>query len=266
MNAPKALSGFITMVLVTCISSQIAYGEFIIRLEKDVPMSEITQVPNNITFNIYDSEGAVTPVASQTFPFGSWSADYDFSKFTTTGENMVRIKGDFTDTANITEDMQLWLEVEFDGVVKGQRERIGTQIRALFCRQASFADDVYDKDINPRSVGIRGVGPVINSEGRWVGQPTGLQGPQGPAGPQGPKGDKGDPGPQGLQGPPGPQGPQGPQGRPGPDWECHTFAWPYVGSTASCTQATCTGGWQRISCYLAAVNGYTLNWTCCAPQ
>lgn len=39
---------------------------------------------------------------------------------------------------------------------------------------------------------------VIDDQGQWVGDPTGLQGPAGP------------------QGPPGPQGPAGPQGPPGP--------------------------------------------------
>ncbi|HJP19090.1 MAG: hypothetical protein CMD96_03515 [Gammaproteobacteria bacterium] len=42
---------------------------------------------------------------------------------------------------------------------------------------------------------------VIDSNGQWVGDPTGLQGPAGPAG-----------GPEGPAGPAGPQGPEGPQG------------------------------------------------------
>lgn len=70
-----------------------------------------------------------------------------------------------------------------------------------------------DGELTITSLSIEGYGLVIDSEGKWVGEPTGLQGPQGP------------PGPQGLQGPPGPQGPpgtpgadttQGEQGLPGP--------------------------------------------------
>lgn len=60
---------------------------------------------------------------------------------------------------------------------------------------------------------IAGVGPVIDSTGKWVGNPTGLQGPAGLPGPTGPQGLPGATGPQGL---PGPQGPTGPQGFPGP--------------------------------------------------
>ena len=52
--------------------------------------------------------------------------------------------------------------------------------------------------------------PVIDSNGQWVGDPTGLAGPVGPQGPQG------DPGPQGAAGADGAQGAAGPQGDPGP--------------------------------------------------
>ncbi len=85
-------------------------------------------------------------------------------------------------------------------------------------------------NVTTTGVNIAGVGPVIDSTGKWVGNPTGLQGPQGPqgpqglpgatgpqglSGPQGLPGAQGLPGLQGLQGFPGPQGPQGPQGPPG---------------------------------------------------
>ena len=54
---------------------------------------------------------------------------------------------------------------------------------------------------------------VIDSDGSWVGEPTGLVGPQGEPGPQGEMGLQGEPGPQGDAGI---QGPQGVQGEPGP--------------------------------------------------
>jgi hypothetical protein len=78
---------------------------------------------------------------------------------------------------------------------------------------------------------------VINSEGHWVGDPTGLQGPQGETGPkgdqgepgeQGSKGDQGDPGEQGLkgdQGEPGEQGQKGDQGDPGEQGTPGTVSW-----------------------------------------
>ncbi|MBI4702884.1 MAG: collagen-like protein [Deltaproteobacteria bacterium] len=86
-------------------------------------------------------------------------------------------------------------------------------------------------DITPSSVTIADYGEVIDSEGKWVGDPTGLVGPAGPKGdkgnkgdtgaqgligPQGPKGDPGPVGAQGATGPKGDPGPQGPQGLTGP--------------------------------------------------
>lgn len=76
---------------------------------------------------------------------------------------------------------------------------------------------------------------VVNGDGQWVGDPTGLAGTQGPAGPEGPagpagpagadgpagtdgaQGPQGDPGLQGPRGFPGPQGAQGPIGDTGPE-------------------------------------------------
>lgn len=74
---------------------------------------------------------------------------------------------------------------------------------------------------------------VVDTDGNWIGSPSGLQGPAGPAGPagvagadgpqgiqglkgdKGDKGDTGDVGPQGIAGAIGLQGPQGPVGLPG---------------------------------------------------
>ncbi|HMQ21848.1 MAG TPA: hypothetical protein PKE00_05120, partial [Planctomycetota bacterium] len=87
---------------------------------------------------------------------------------------------------------------------------------------ARVAEDVRGP-IHPTTVSI-GSRLVIDTAGKWVGDPTGLQGPQGPSGPQGatgpqglpgPRGDIGPQGPAGLQGPAGVQGPVGPQGLTG---------------------------------------------------
>ena len=71
-------------------------------------------------------------------------------------------------------------------------------------------------DIHPKSVSIGDV-PVIDANGAWVGDPTGLRGPQGAEGPAGPAGPNGADGAQGAVGPIGPEGPQGPQGVRGPE-------------------------------------------------
>jgi hypothetical protein len=81
-----------------------------------------------------------------------------------------------------------------------------------YAQRAAEAGDVTGRDVHPRTVTI-GTRQVIDSTGKWVGDPTGLIGPPGPAGPQGPTGPIG---PQGLQGPMGATGPTGPQGPAGP--------------------------------------------------
>ena len=79
-------------------------------------------------------------------------------------------------------------------------------------------------DIHPNSVTIPTYGEVIDDQGLWVGDPTGLQGeqgdqgepgPQGDQGIQGASGDQGIQGEQGVQGDQGDQGDQGIQGRTG---------------------------------------------------
>ncbi|MCB9523649.1 MAG: hypothetical protein H6702_09780 [Myxococcales bacterium] len=70
---------------------------------------------------------------------------------------------------------------------------------------AFIARDVAGGKVDAGSVRIQG-NLVIDDQGRWVGDPTGLQGPQGP---------RGAVGPAGAAGPQGPQGPAGPAGGDG---------------------------------------------------
>ncbi|WP_437940645.1 collagen-like protein [Sorangium sp. So ce341] len=69
-------------------------------------------------------------------------------------------------------------------------------------------------EITPKLVKI-GDKVVIDENGNWVGNPSGVAGPPGPPGPEGPKGLPGEMGPEGPPGPPGAEGAQGPQGLPG---------------------------------------------------
>ena len=79
---------------------------------------------------------------------------------------------------------------------------------------AIVAGDVVG-DIHPGTVSVGGA-MVIDNDGHWVGDPTGLIGPQGPIGPAGPLGPIGPAGPAGPQGGIGPIGPMGPVGPVGP--------------------------------------------------
>jgi hypothetical protein len=72
--------------------------------------------------------------------------------------------------------------------------------------------------ISASSLAVGGT-EVIDAQGQWVGDPTGLVGPTGAMGPPGPAGPAGANGAQGIAGPTGPAGPtgaEGPAGPPGP--------------------------------------------------
>ncbi len=84
-----------------------------------------------------------------------------------------------------------------------------------FAFSALSAEDVPGKDITPRTVTANGI-PVIDSNGQWIGDPTGLIGPPGVTGPAGPTGPPGQPGIPGAPGPAGPTGPDGADGDDGP--------------------------------------------------
>ncbi len=119
-----------------------------------------------------------------------------------------------------------WLEIAVEGEVLSPRQLMTSVGQAYISENA---EDVYGRDINPRTVSITGYGGmVIDETGQWVGDPTGLKGPTGPSGPAGepgpvghtgPQGPQGDTGLMGLMGPEGPMGytgPQGPRGDTGP--------------------------------------------------
>lgn len=127
-------------------------------------------------------------------------------------------------TAAVFEAGPLWLGMQV-GTDAEMVPRFSVQSQA-FARRAAEADDVKGRDVHPKSVTV-GSRMVIDSVGKWVGDPAGLQGPAGPkgdtgapgptgpVGPVGPKGDTGATGAAGATGPVGPIGPAGPKGDTG---------------------------------------------------
>ena len=55
-----------------------------IPLQKDVfleyPITTTEDLPDQVTFNLYDSQTATTPIATQTFRKGQYTVDFEFSK------------------------------------------------------------------------------------------------------------------------------------------------------------------------------------------
>ncbi len=146
-------------------------------------------VPADITFSIYDADIAGTLL---------WSEDYTGITVTNGIFNVLLGSGtpDPANTGDISTVLtgeDRWLEVQVGSdPAMTPRQQITSVAYSLHSSTAANADDVLDKDINPNSVTIPAFGPVIDSNGQWVGDPTGLIGPEGP------QGDKGDPGPSGC--------------------------------------------------------------------
>lgn len=105
--------------------------------------------------------------------------------------------------------------VRYLGIQVGSDEEMTPRAAVRSVPYALLANDV-NGDINPASVSIPGVGMVINKDGQWVGDPTGLIGPPGATGATGAAGADGAQGPMGPAGPIGPTGPAGPTGAIGP--------------------------------------------------
>jgi len=127
------------------------------------------------------------------------------------------ILGGQTPLVSFDGDRWFGIAVNGDSEMEPRKQIVST----AYAFRAGNADDVKGKDINPKSVYIDGFGLVINSNGQWVGDPAGLQGPPGPEGPegtmgpQGPQGDKGDTGDIGPVGPKGDKGDTGDTGSAG---------------------------------------------------
>ena len=132
-----------------------------LKLEKDLPMSQVTSVPSSIIFKVFESEVAATPVTSQTFPSGKWEVDYDFSKYPP-GAAMARVRVDFTNTAPLTRNMDLWMEMWWNGAVRGPREKLKDIAWALFAKESLFAVNADTLD------GIHAAGFVQKGEANSV--------------------------------------------------------------------------------------------------
>ncbi len=133
-----------------------------------------------------------------------WSESHDSLLVT---EGVFHVVLGETNPITIMFDEPLWLEITVSGETLTPCQALNSVGQAL------NAGDVWNTDIHPRSIHIQSYGEVIDADGKWVGDPTGLTGPMGPTGPEGIQGPQGEPG---LQGPTGPQGATGISGSTGP--------------------------------------------------
>ena len=153
----------------------------------------------DITFTIYDLEVGGVPLWSETI-----NVSLDEGYFS------VRLGETLTLDDTVFDGSIRWL-----GITVGADPEMTPLAAIASVPYAMFAGDVQG-DINPNSISIPGFGPVIDANGQWVGDPSGLQGPAGPAGAPGAVGPAGPAGAAGAVGPAGPAGAAGAVGPAGP--------------------------------------------------
>ncbi|NUN16567.1 MAG: collagen-like protein, partial [Myxococcales bacterium] len=117
----------------------------------------------------------------------------------------------------------LWIEFTLNGETLEPRQKILAVPFALLAGDSERLGGLEPSDyvqfgpqnaIDVGAIFVLGQG-VIDPDGKWIGDPTGLVGPQGPVGPAGAVGPKGDTGAVGATGPQGPAGAVGPKGDTG---------------------------------------------------
>ena len=157
-----------------------------------------------------------------------------------------------------------WLEVQVGSdPPMTPLQRITSVAYSIHSSTAANADDVYSKDINPLSVTITdevaGTSiPVIDNNGQWVGDPTGLIGPGGPQGATGSQGPKGDTG-TGFGDSPVKvcQLDNHSSGVPHTD-----LVYPYTWSDDACRSWACAAGWKNYGVAVLYSNGtFSINTT-----
>lgn len=147
-----------------------------------LPIGNSANVTADVTFNIYDVETGGVSLWTETH-------------FAADGEAVTVSKGIFNvligsgtpdpaNTGNLSsvltgEDRWLAVQIGSDPEMT-PRQQITSVAYSIRSNSAANADDVLGKDINPQSVTIGGTLPVIDSNGQWVGDPTGLIGPKDP--------------------------------------------------------------------------------------
>jgi hypothetical protein len=157
----------------------------------------------SITFAIYHSETITTPLWHETQVVAVAGGLF----------NVLLGSSNPISPTDWVDGRDLWLGL----TLEGESEMTPRQ-QLVSVPYALNAGDVRGADIHPVSVSIAAYGQVIDENGQWVGDPTGLIGPTGPQGPVGPVGATGAigaTGPVGATGAPGPAGATGPQGLEG---------------------------------------------------
>mgnify|MGYP006290519951 CR=1 FL=1 len=143
-----------------------AFADEGIPLQMDVflgsPIYGPEDLPEQITFNLYDSQGALVPLGSQTFTRGQYTVDFEFSQSDgVSSGNVARINAQFTQKLDLLDEFgeslkpkEIWAALEVGGDEVGARTKVPdeTMVQLLLNSDASMATYltlVYEGDDNP---------------------------------------------------------------------------------------------------------------------
>jgi len=152
-----------------------------ITLEKDVylqgPILGAEDLPDEVTFSLYDSETAVVPLATQNFARGNYALDFDFNKSDGLSSGSVaRFKVAFTNRLNLDnatesakQPKQIWAELSINDIAVGNRTLVpdNAMVQLLLASDASIATYLtlaYEGDDNPITTIYRDL-PLSSSAG-----------------------------------------------------------------------------------------------------
>ena len=167
-STSSKISFFVLALMMVLIpsSSAFAQGAGSIPIEKDVllefPIQGAEDLPDAVTFSLYDSEDAVTPLATQAFPRGEYTLDFDFNKSDGLSSGTIaRFKVNFTNKLNLGDSAdtaeqpkEIWAEFSVGDSVMGSRSLLpdDAMVQLLLASDASIATYLtlaYEGDDNP---------------------------------------------------------------------------------------------------------------------
>ena len=154
------------MLLLSPFSTALAQDPGSVAIEKDVlfefPIQGPEDLPDTVTFSLYESENALVPLATQSFPRGEYILDFDFNQSDGLSSGSVaRFRVDFSHQLNLDNALEsdgepkaLWIEVTLDDSVAGSRDRLpdDTMVKLLMESDAAIATYLtlaYQGDGNP---------------------------------------------------------------------------------------------------------------------
>lgn len=86
-----------------------------------VDSSVLSQAPRTLIFYLYDKKDALDPFMVQSVNRDQWRADVDLDNWPLAQHSMIRFQAQLTGLASFAQDNTLWVEMEIDGVLVGER-------------------------------------------------------------------------------------------------------------------------------------------------